>query len=375
MLALHELAGDLVDVELLSPEPHFWYRPLSVAEPFDAGAPERFDLADMVEAVGASHTPGELSAVYTDERIAQTSHGLEIPYDALVVASGAAPTAVLPGALTFRGPSDVDQFRDLLAELETGTVKRVAFALPKGVVWPLPLYELALLTAGHLAERGVEDVELFLVTNEHAPLELFGRAAGEAVGSLLDQRGIATRLACYPASFESGTLRLVPTEVVAADRVVALPQLRGRPIEGIPHDADGFISTDQHGAVRELENVYAAGDITTFPVKQGGISTQQADAVAEVIAARAGADVEPRPFDPVLRGLLLTGTTPTYMRAELRAGRGDTSTVAPDALWWPPAKIAGRYLAPFLASYANLEITPPVLEGAIAVETQLAATT
>jgi hypothetical protein len=37
LLALRALAGDLVDLELLAPEPAFWYRPLAVAEPFDAG--------------------------------------------------------------------------------------------------------------------------------------------------------------------------------------------------------------------------------------------------------------------------------------------------------------------------------------------------
>ena len=36
-LALRDLAADRVDVELLAPEPHFWYRPLSVAAPFELG--------------------------------------------------------------------------------------------------------------------------------------------------------------------------------------------------------------------------------------------------------------------------------------------------------------------------------------------------
>src|SRR5262249_5119732 len=95
------------------------------------------------------------------------------------------------------------------------------------------------------------------------------------------------------------------------------------------------------------------GDMTTFPVKQGGIAAQQADVVAAAIAARAGADVVPEPFDPVLRGLLLTGGAPAFLRAELHGGRADTSSVADEALWWPPGKIAARYLAPFLASHAE----------------------
>ena len=122
---------------------------------------------------------------------------------------------------------------------------------------------------------------------------------------------------------------------------------------------------DAHGQVKGLSNVYAAGDGTSYPLKQGGLAAQQADAVAEAIAQRVGAPVEAKPFTPVLRGLLLTGTQSRYLRADptgvarVRAdvdedprphpGRAhsDTST---RPLWWPPAKIAGRYLAPYLAT-------------------------
>ncbi len=103
-----------------------------------------------------------------------------------------------------------------------------------------------------------------------------------------------------------------------------------------------------------LADVYAAGDITDFPVKQGGLATQQADAVAEAIAARAGADVTPRPFEPVLRGLVLTGETPRYLRAELKRGLGGRSAVDDEPLWWPAGKIAGLYLGPYLAEHAGL---------------------
>jgi sulfide:quinone oxidoreductase len=78
------------------------------------------------------------------------------------------------------------------------------------------------------------------------------------------------------------------------------------------------------------------------------------------IAHQLGAPVEPRPFKPVLRGVLLTGGAPLYLRAELdlqgtrRSGtakRGRlTGDVSSRALWWPPGKVAGRYLAPYLAT-------------------------
>jgi sulfide:quinone oxidoreductase len=101
--------------------------------------------------------------------------------------------------------------------------------------------------------------------------------------------------------------------------------------------------------VRGVPDVYAAGDTITFPIKQGGIATQQADAVATAIAARAGAPVRPEPFRPVLRAILLTGETPLYLRSEPAGSQTEDSVAGDELLWWPPAKISGRYLAPFLA--------------------------
>jgi CBS domain-containing protein len=155
--------------------------------------------------------------------------------------------------------------------------------------------------------------------------------------------------------------------------VVALPRLQGQRIDGVPQTVGGFIPVDANGRVYGLEDVYAAGDITSFPVKQGGIAAQQALAAAEAIAATAGADIEPSPFRPVLRGLLLTGGRPQYLRHEITGGVGNTSIASEDPLWWPPAKIVGHYLAPFLAERSGVtapaEVEPA--EGAVAVEVEL----
>src|SRR5215218_203826 len=143
-----------------------------------------------------------------------------------------------------------------------------------GVAWPLPLYELALLTGTHLTDRGTMGVALEVVTPEEAPLALFGTAASDAVRELLAIRGIELRLRTTPVSFEAGVLRVVPDGQLDVDRVVALPQLEGPQLAGIPQDAEGFVPTDEHGRVAHLEDVYAAGDLTQFPVKQGGIAAQ-----------------------------------------------------------------------------------------------------
>ncbi len=372
-LALRSLAGDRVSVELLAPEPQFWYRPLAVAEPFGLGEVKQFDLAELAAAAGAAYSPGALTGVDAGSRQAHTSLGSSLPYDALLVACGAVPTAAVPGALTFRGPADTERMQHLLEELAAGQVGRVAFVVPWGAVWSLPIYELALMTSAYLAGRDVDHVELVLVTPEDEPLQLFGRAGTEAVRELLNEGGIAIHTGACAVELIDCELRLVPEGRLAAERAVALPRLRGARIDGLPQTVDGFVPVDAHGQVHGLADIYAAGDITSFPVKQGGIATQQADAAAETIAATAGADLAPQPFRPVLRGLLLTGRQPRYLRHEVTGGVGDASAASPEPLWWPPAKIVGRYLAPFLGALAGVESPPeaPTAPGAVPVEVEL----
>jgi sulfide:quinone oxidoreductase len=300
------------------------------------------------------------------------SPGGPVEYSVLLIACGAVPKPAIEGALTFRGPADTGKIDLLLTEIEAGDVERIVFAVPAGAVWSLPAYELALLTARWLATRGIEGVELALVTPEEEPLHLFGREASSAVRALLDEREIAVHTNAYPAEARAGELLLVGGGIVVADRVVALPRLQGPRIGGIPQTFEGFIPVDLNGRVAGLSDVYAAGDITTFSVKQGGIAAQQADAAAEAIAAEAGAGVAPKPFRPVLRGLLLTGAEPRYLHGELAGGAGETSEASMEPLWWPPAKIVGHHLAPFLARLAGTavpaEATP---EAAVQVEIEL----
>jgi sulfide:quinone oxidoreductase len=371
-LALRSLAAGRLSVELVAPEPHFWYRPVAVAEPFGRGEVRHFELARLASDAGASFTLGELSFVDAARSTAYMSNGAAVPFTALLIACGAEPIPAVPGALTFRGPADTELVKQLLAEIEDGTVRRVAFAAPAGAVWSLPVYELALMTAAWLEERGIEGTELALVSPESEPLHLFGPEASDAVQQLLARHSIALHMRAIPAEARPEELLLIGGGVVPCDRVVALPRLQGRPIAGVPQTFDGFVPVDDYGRVTGLPGVYAAGDVTTFPVKQGGIAAQQAEAAADAIAADAGLDVEARPFRPVLRGMLLTGSEPRFLHAELSGGASSTSWVSTEPLWWPPAKIVGRYLSPFLAELAGAAVpSEPPPEAGVRVEVEL----
>jgi sulfide:quinone oxidoreductase len=371
-LALRDLAGERVRVELVAPEPRFWYRPVSVAEPFGLGEVRHFDLSELASSAGATFSPGALVGVDARARLAHLSTGGSVGCDVLLVAAGAAPVEAVPGALTFRGPADTDRMQRLLGEIAAGRVGQLAFAVPWGAVWALPLYELALMTAAYASDRE-RNLQVTLVTPEQHPLDLFGAEASAAVRRLLDERGVAVWTDGYPLEVTGGELRLADGEAIAADRVVALPRLRGPRIDGIPQTVEGFVPVDEHCRVDGLDDVFAAGDITTFAVKQGGIATQQADAAASTIAAATGAAVTPQPFRPVLRGLLLTGREPRYLRHELASGGDGAASIAGEQpLWWPPAKIVGRYLAPFLGELAGTgAVAEPPAPDAVPVEVEL----
>lgn len=372
-LTLRELGEDRVRVELLAPEPTFWYRPVAVAEPFDLGTVRHFDLGSLAGEIGAGLSLGSLAAVDVDRREARTAAGGVLRYDALLIACGAVPHAAIPGALTFRGPADTELMREVLDAAETGDIERLAFAVPWGAAWSLPAYELALMTAAHLRAHGRHRVELAVVTPELRPLQLFGTTASDAVGSLLTGAGVAFVGGAYAVEHGHGELLLLSGDTLAVDRVVALPRLRGQHIDGIPQTHEGFLDVDDHCRVVRADAVHAAGDVTSFPIKQGGIAAQQAVAAAEAIAALAGAPVAPQPFRPVLRGLLLTGAEPHYLRRDL-AGGGEQDWASASPIWWPPTKIVGRRLTPVLARLTEETSSPDAAPpGGIAVDVPLDA--
>ncbi len=349
MLALRDLAGERVDVTLLSEEDEFAYRPLSVAEPFGLGEVRRYSVSNLCAEHGASFVRGRLIGADSDRHVALIDAG-EQSYDELVVALGADRRAVFPDALTFIDQRSAPGYRTLLDHVADGSVKSIAFLVPSGAVWPFPLYELALMTSAFAADRERE-VELSLATPASAPLALFGAAARDAMSQLLADRGIVVHAGYDVRTNGEGRALLEPNgPALAADHLVALPRLYGPALRGLPHDNELFIPVDEYGRVEGADCVWAAGDCTTFPVKQGGIAAQQADTVASAIAAKAGAPVEAAPARLVLRGMLLTGRPPTWLRASIVEGRAADSVTAGSALWWPPAKIAGDRLAPALGS-------------------------
>jgi sulfide:quinone oxidoreductase len=343
LVALRRRLGPDARIDLLEANLDLVERPMAVAEPFGTVTARHFDLARIAADHGATLRPDRLASVDPPARRLHTVRGDTLDYDALLVAVGARADMAVPGALTFSGPRDVGALRSLLDDLVARRVRAVAFAVPPGATWTLPLYELALMTAEHLRAAGVDDARLVLVTPERNPLDVFGIAIAARIRALLAERGIGLFTEAVALRVGAHGLEIAGGGPISAERVVALPRLGGPWLDGLPHDADGFIPTDQYGAVPGAPAVWAAGDGTAFPIKQGGLAAQQADAAASSIAAHLGADVVPEPFRPALRGLLLDPRGARFLER-------DAGEASDAAMWWPPSKVATQHLAPYLAA-------------------------
>jgi sulfide:quinone oxidoreductase len=374
-LALRALAGDRVDITLLAPELKFVNRSMSARQPFQVQRGRGIRLENTAAELGARWHRGALDRVEHEQHRVVTKDGDELRYAMLVLALGARPEREWhsAGVLTYHGGRDGPNYRLLLHQLREGRIDKVAFVRPAGASWPLPLYDLALLTAADCAAHDRTRVELSLITPEAEPLGIFGNPASAAIRRLLDEAGVRLDTGSYGVPNPHGWLDVSPGDrSLGVDRIVTVPRLVGPTLRGIPSGRDGFIHTDAHGRVPGRDDVFAAGDATDFPVKQGGLAAQQADAVAEAIAASLGAEIDPQPFRPVLRGTLLTGGPARYLRADISGAAGDDSIVSGKALWWPPNKLAGRYLAPYLSSQlGEAADVMPQDEHAIPVETAL----
>ena len=241
-----------------------------------------------------------------------------VEYDALLVAVGARQVEPYEHVATFRDADADATYQGIVQDVEEGYSRSLAFIQPVGPVWPLPLYELALMTAERAESMDIRDLELVLVTPEARPLAVFGTAVSDVVSNRLERAGV--RVYCNSLAKVPATRRLliepqgVELHPGADDHDAAC---RGT-VDSRPggRGAQGFIPIDKHCSVPGTGGrVFAAGDAANYPIKHGGLGAQMADAAAAAIAVLAGSQTKAPAFNPIIRGKLLTGSDPVYMSA------------------------------------------------------------
>jgi sulfide:quinone oxidoreductase len=353
LVALRRQAPTGCRITLACPAGAFAYRPLGVEEPFGRGGGRRFSLATLARDLGAAYERDALHRVDAAAHRIVLQSGASLDYDMLIVATGARPYPAYTHGITFDREHDAGAFDALLADVDERLAPHVAIVVPERVGWTLPAYELALSTAAYGRRPHGRRVAVTLVTHEPQPLAAFGTSASRVVAEVLDAAGVELVAGREAVVMSDGAL-IAGTRWITADRIVALPRVAGPRPRGVPTDLDGFIPIDGHGRVAGMADVYAAGDGTAGPIKQGGLAAQQADAAVAHILWRLGAGPAPEALSPVLRAVLATPRGTLYLQAELRPGRAGEGSVASWLPLWPaPGRVVSRWLGGYLDGEAG----------------------
>ena len=188
-LALRDLAGERIDATLIAPEEDFVDRPMRVGEPFGGSRARRYPLEPIARDIGVKLKRDAIEWLDPNQPVVHTEGGMQISYDALLLALGARLHPRFRHALTLDDRRLDEQLHGLIQDVEAGYARKLAFLAPTRIPWPLVLYELALTTAQRAWDMN-GDVSITLITPEDAPLAIFGSAVSEAVGRLLTDHGI-----------------------------------------------------------------------------------------------------------------------------------------------------------------------------------------
>ena len=333
-LALADFTGGYAGVTVVDAARRFAVPATAAGSAFGIAPPVNLPLSQVVARTGATLRPSHLVAVDPRRHLAMLAGGELLVYDHLVIAVGGSRLVQIPQALTFRGHIDVEALRGLVEGVvlnaERGGTTDLAVVIPPRCSWPLTGYEIALMAREHLVAAGQgARCEVRVLTAEEVPLAAFGPSASASVVQALRRAGVEIVTGAAVTSFDWGQIRSADGRLHPADRVVALPEMRGPAIDGLPANDDGFILCDDEGHVAGAAGVHVVGDAGTFPLKEGGIACHQADVAAAAIARAWGADVADPP----------SAASGDGVDGDL-AGR------------WPVPKVPGRFLAPFLGELA-----------------------
>jgi NADH dehydrogenase FAD-containing subunit len=311
LLLSRRLAGR-VDVHMVTDDDEFRLRPDLASVAFGADPrTSSLSVGDTLGRAAIAHERGRVDGVDPEAGRVHLADGRQLPYEHLVIATGAAawPRAV-PGLEEHSaGIWDLDdmfllreRFLRLRGRAREGVRQRVVFAVAPRNRYPLALYEVALMLDTWLRrERVREQVELGFVTSEAAFVESAGPRMHEIIEREFAERGITARTAERLAEVRAHEASFVGGSVEGFDLLVAAgPHRAAHDFAGLPVDAYGFVQVSS--ATRQVlghPEVYAPGDAGDFPLKDGFLALLQADATAHHIAAIVrGARFE-HPFEPI----------------------------------------------------------------------------
>lgn len=292
-LLSRELGRD-VGVTVLDPlgmhvyQPGFLYLALGKANGRWLIRDERLLLRDDVELV-----IDEASRIDPHEGVVELTRGGSIPFDYLVLATGArlVPEQI-PGlseaAHDFYSFDGAQRLREALRSFDGGRILIGVAGIPYKCP-PAPV-EFTLMLERYLDERGVRDrseVTLLSPLNRAFTIE----SASKLVQPIMERRGItlATFFNVETVDPSAGVATSLEGEKAEFDLLVLVPPHRGSQVvedSGLG-DRSGWVPTDpatlQH---KEHDRIFALGDATDLPISKSGSTAHfEAPVVASRIAS------------------------------------------------------------------------------------------
>jgi sulfide:quinone oxidoreductase len=249
----------------------------------------------MLERSGIRFVQGEITAIDPLERTA-TVGGDAIGADALVIALGARHAVEEVPGLREHGfdtwtQEGLEHVSGAVAEFHGRRVAIGIFAVPYSC--PPGPYELALLLADRLEERGV-DAEVTVFGPTPIPLPILGASASEPLTRRLAERGVTFLPGRVTASVDAGLVRFTDGEALRFDLLLGVPPHRVPKVlvdAGLA-PADGWVAVDPRTLATAYPGVHAIGDCTVIglangmPMPKAGLFAQRE---GEVVAARVAA--------------------------------------------------------------------------------------
>lgn len=343
-LALSENSSLDAEISLISPQAEFLYRPNLVMEPFGVTETARYSVGEIIAHERVQQWLGAIDRVDAEGGKAYSPEGDEFEFDALILATGARPASWLgEPAITMGTEGSMDALKQLVAEIDAGAIRNVVFTRPDGPTYSLPMYELALMTADRAARQSQQQIAVGVTSPEQAPLDCFGAEHAGAVAALCRELGVVLRLGESIIAYDGARATFADGSQLDVDRLVSMPSLVPSVPQGIPVDSEGFISVGVGQLVAGTTSVYAVGDVTNFPIKQGGLASQEADAAAAAIERQLGFGGPPEQEGLVIEATLLTTNRRLPLRAKID-GDVNVQSLPAEAIDGPSQKIYSRLL-------------------------------
>jgi sulfide:quinone oxidoreductase len=357
------------DISLVSPEDSFLFKPNTIYIPFGAEPTSFFvPLEEPLRRRHISFFNTRVESVDSDRKRVALEDGTNLPYDYLVLATGAAMRPEeIPGlgehAESIFTPAAMVRLGKRLRELHdratAGERAKVLFLVPPNNKCSGPLYEMVFMLDTWLKREKIRDrVEIAYSTFEKTFIQAFGPRLHEVVTQEFTERGIDGHTSEVVERIEDRAVRYQGGAARPFDLLVSFPPyVAAFQYQGLPSDDRGFLRTElQTRQVVGHPEIYAPGDGGDFPVKQAFLAFLQADTVAYHVSATLDGRPFREPFDPVSMCVMEMFDKATFAQVPLRL-TGDPARpveVRPDAgadykvgvspLWRLGKKLLGVYL-------------------------------